>query len=125
MKRKRSASSEASAPTEHPQHRLLEALADYKSTVRFKFTLYVTGNTSRSAKAIINIRAILDQHLAGRHTLEVIDIYQQPAQARRHDILAAPTLIKSEPEPLKRLIGDLANEQKVLIALDLQTFDSA
>lgn len=81
--------------------------------------LYVTGTTLRSAEAIANVRSLCDEHLAGRYDLEVIDIYQQPGQAAGAQILAAPTLVKSLPAPAKRLIGNLSDRAKVLVALDV------
>ena len=81
--------------------------------------LYVTGMTSRSARAVDNLRTICDEHLEGRYDLEVIDIYQQPALTKGEQIIAAPTLIKRFPLPMRRLIGDLSNRQRVLLGLDL------
>ncbi len=81
--------------------------------------LYVTGSTAGSLRAIRNIKRICEQHLAGLYILEVIDIYQRPDLAKSEQIIAAPTLIKSFPLPLKRLIGDLSNEDKVLLGLGI------
>lgn len=81
--------------------------------------LYVTGMTPRAGRAIENVRAICDEHLEGRYELEVIDVYQQPALARDEQIVAAPTLIKQFPLPLRRLIGDMSNRDRVLAALDI------
>ena len=93
--------------------------------VQYVLRLYVTGNTVRSSHAIANVRSLCEEYLAGRYDLEVIDIYQQPAEAARGQIIAAPTLIKQLPSPVKRLIGDLANRDKVLVGLDLQNLDGA
>lgn len=82
--------------------------------------LYVTGSTAGSLRAIRNIKRICEQHLAGLYILEVIDIYQRPDLAKSEQIIAAPTLIKSFPLPLKRLIGDLSNEDKVLLRLGIR-----
>jgi circadian clock protein KaiB len=79
----------------------------------------VTGMTSRSMRAIETVRAICEQHLQGRYDLEVIDIYQQPTLARGEQILAAPTLIKKLPLPLRRVIGDMSSTERVLLGLDL------
>ncbi|TGD79055.1 circadian clock KaiB family protein [Hymenobacter wooponensis] len=81
--------------------------------------LYITGATPNSTRAVRNIKAICEQHLRGRYELLIIDIYQQPALAKREQIIAAPTLIKKQPLPLRRLIGDLSEEKKVLEALGL------
>jgi len=81
--------------------------------------LYVTGLTARSSRALINLRAICDEYLDGRYDLEVIDIYQQPALAKGEQIIAAPTLIKKLPLPMRRIIGDMSNREHVLLGLDL------
>ena len=75
--------------------------------------------TPKSIKAIQNIRKICEENLKGRYEFEVIDIYQQPEYAKKEDILAAPTLIKKLPLPLRKFIGDMSNEEKILIGLDL------
>lgn len=85
----------------------------------YALRLYVAGTTSKSMTAIRNIRHICEKHLGGKYDLEVIDIYQHPEAATRAQIIAAPTLIKLSPEPLRRAIGDLSNEEKVLYALNL------
>jgi circadian clock protein KaiB len=82
--------------------------------------LYVTGMTPRSARAIENVRAICEEHLEGRYDLQVIDVYQQPTLARGEQIIAAPTLIKELPLPLRRIIGDMSNKERVLLGLDLR-----
>ena len=81
--------------------------------------LYVTGTSPRSTQAIANIHHLCEEYLAGRYDLEVIDIYQQPGEAAQQQIIATPTLVKAEPKPLKRLIGDLSDRDKVLAALNL------
>jgi circadian clock protein KaiB len=82
--------------------------------------LYVTGMTPRSAEAIARIKAICEEHLAGRYDLEVIDIYQHPTLAKGEQIVATPTLIKKLPLPLRRIVGDLSNKERVLLGLDLR-----
>lgn len=81
--------------------------------------LYVTGTTPRSTRAIENMHLICEEHLKGRYDLEVVDIYQNPEAAREAQIIAAPTLIKHLPEPLRRVIGDLSNRERVLAGLNL------
>lgn len=83
--------------------------------------LYVTGTTARSARSITNIKQICEEHLPGRYDLEVIDIYQQPVLAKGEQIIAVPTLIRRLPLPLRRIIGDLSDEERVLIGLDLKS----
>jgi circadian clock protein KaiB len=86
---------------------------------RYVLRLYVTGITPNSLKAIENIKAICRDHLEGRYELEVIDIYKRPDLAREAQIIAAPTLIKKLPTPLRRFIGDLSDVEKILAGLDL------
>ena len=83
--------------------------------------LYITGMTPNSKRAVENVKRICEEHLKGRYELEVIDIYQQPTLAQQEQIIAAPTLIKKLPGPLRRLIGDMSNTEKVLIGLDLRS----
>lgn len=87
---------------------------------RYLLRLYVAGLTTRSSTAIRNLRKICDEHLRDRCTLEVIDIYEHPTLARGEQIVAAPTLIKELPAPLRRLIGDMADTERVLVGLDLR-----
>lgn len=91
-----------------------------ESHQRYVLRLYVTGSTPRSARAIQNIRAICEKHLHGRYDLEVIDIHQQPVLARGEQIIAAPTLIKKLPAPLRKVVGDLSDSDRVLMGLDLR-----
>jgi len=86
---------------------------------KFLLRLYVTGQTPRSTKSIDNLKQFCEKHLRGRYEIEVIDIYQQPALASESQIIAAPTLIKRLPLPLRRLVGDLSNQDRVLSGLDL------
>jgi circadian clock protein KaiB len=85
----------------------------------YLFRLYVAGNTARSAQAITNIRRICDRYLAGFYELEVIDAYQRPGAAKDADIIALPTLIKDLPLPVKRFIGDMSDEERIVIGLKL------
>jgi circadian clock protein KaiB len=87
---------------------------------RYVLRLFVTGMTPRSTEAFAIIKAICEEHLHGRYELEVIDIYQHPHLARDEQIVAVPTLVKRLPAPLRRLIGDLSNVERVLIGLDLR-----
>jgi len=82
--------------------------------------LFVTGTTPKSIRAITNLRRICEEYLDGRYELEVIDLYQQPELAEGNHIVAAPTLIKKLPEPLRRIIGDMSDTDRVLIGLDLK-----
>lgn len=82
--------------------------------------LYVTGTTPQSARAIANVKKICEENLHGRYELQVIDLYQQPQLAQGEQIIAAPTLIKKLPSPLRRVIGDMSNTERVLVGLDLR-----
>lgn len=83
--------------------------------------LFVTGTTSRSQRAISNMRKICEERLAGRYDMEIIDVYENPEATRDHQVIATPTLIKVLPPPLRRIIGDLSDREKVLAGLDLVT----
>lgn len=98
----------------------LEAALQDSATERYVLRLFVAGLTPRSQAAIQNIRAICEDHLAGRYDLEVIDLYQRTGLAQGEQIIAAPTLVKKLPLPLRKLIGSLADEEKVLVGLDLR-----
>ena len=85
--------------------------------------LFITGTTSRSSRALQRLRRVCEERLHGEYDLEVVDIYQHPAAAQEHQILAAPTLVKLLPLPLRRIIGDLADEERVLAGLDMSSKD--
>jgi circadian clock protein KaiB len=97
-----------------------EAASARAASERYVLRLFVAGTTPGSTRAVEALRALCDEHLAGRYDLEVIDVYQQPALARSEQIVAVPTLVKKLPEPMRRILGDLADKQRVLIGLDLQ-----
>ena len=90
------------------------------SEEHYVLRLYVTGMTPRSTAAFVSIKAICEERLQGRYELEVIDIYQHPQLAIDEQIIAVPTLVKKLPAPLRRLVGDLSNEDRVLLGLDLR-----
>jgi circadian clock protein KaiB len=98
----------------------LVAAAKNADTRQYVLRLYVAGITPRSQEAIRNIKAICEEHLVGRYDLQIVDIYQQPVLAKGEQIIAAPTLIKKLPLPLRRLIGGMADKDKVLVGLDLR-----
>jgi circadian clock protein KaiB len=85
--------------------------------------LFITGTTPRSVRAIANLRRVCDEHLKGAYDLEVVDLYQDPEAAKKYQIIAAPTLVRILPLPLRKIIGDLANDEKVLAGLDLAPRD--
>ena len=95
-----------------------QALAEAASAY-YVLRLYITGTTAHSARALANIRRICDEHLAGRYKLEIIDLSQSPALAQNEQIIAAPTLIKALPLPLRRFIGDMSQTTRILGGLDV------
>ncbi|MEO6567210.1 MAG: circadian clock KaiB family protein [Opitutaceae bacterium] len=100
-------------------------LREAKGTKKYVLRLYITGSSPRSSQAITNIRSLCEEHLAGRYELEVVDIYQQPGEAAGNQIIAAPTLVKEQPVPLRRMVGDLSNRERVLVGLDLDGLKTA
>jgi circadian clock protein KaiB len=99
---------------------MFEALAKNSPGQTYVLSLYVTGMTERSRRAIENTRRLCEEHLEGRYELEVVDISQRLDLARSEQIIAAPTLVKRLPLPLRKLIGDLSDEERVLVGLDLR-----
>jgi circadian clock protein KaiB len=98
----------------------LEALAAAHADTRYVLRLYIAGSTARSARAISNIRKICEAHLEGRYDLEIVDISEHPTLAEGEQIIAAPTLIKMLPLPLRRFIGDMSHTERILLGLDLR-----
>ena len=94
--------------------------AKLRRPAHYVLRLYVTGTTGLSVHAIQNIKRICDQHLSGRYQLEVIDLYKNLPLARADHIIAVPTLIRREPPPLRRMIGDMSDEARVLAGLDIR-----
>ena len=81
--------------------------------------LYVAGQSPKSLRAFTNLTRLCEQYLAGRYEIEIIDLVEQPSRARSDDILAIPTLVRRLPEPLRKIIGDLSNAERVLVGLRL------
>ena len=98
-------------------HRVLLGKVRQKAYV---LRLYVTGTTPRSSRSILNIRRFCEERLSGRYNLEVIDIYQQPELAKDEQIIATPTLIKMLQKPLRKMVGDLSDRERVLAGLSLK-----
>lgn len=97
-----------------------EALVREPHQTEYVLRLYVTGTTIRSARAIANVRKICEQHLGDSYQLEVIDLYQQPQLAQSEQIIAAPTLIRALPLPVRRVLGDMSKTERVLIVLGVK-----
>jgi len=97
------------------------AVTAARPTAHYVLRLYVTGSTPHSTRAIVNIRKICEEHLQGRYLLEVVDISRHATLAKGEQIIAAPTLIKLLPLPLRRFIGDMSQTERILLGLDLRT----
>lgn len=93
-------------------------------TGHYHLRLYVAGQTTKSLAAMKNLKRFCEEHLAGRYDIEVIDLMKDPQLAAGDQILAIPTLVRRLPSPLKRIIGDLSNTEKVLVGLDIRPKDS-
>ena len=93
---------------------------DLPAPATYTLRLYITGPTPRSAEAVVNIRRLCEEHLAGRHELRIVDLSQQPELAKRHQIVALPTLVKELPLPQRRFIGDMSRIDRVLAGLDIR-----
>jgi circadian clock protein KaiB len=96
-----------------------EKLLSDQGQKQYVFRLYVTGTTPRSTRAITNVKKICEEHLSGHYRLEVIDLYQRPDLAQDEQIIAAPTLIKQLPLPVRRVLGDMSKTERVLFVLGL------
>jgi len=89
-------------------------------TQGYNLRLYVAGQTPKSIAAIANLKKLCEQHLAGRYSIDIVDLMQNPGLAQHDQIVAIPTLIRKLPEPIKRIIGDLSNTERVLVGLDIE-----
>lgn len=87
---------------------------------RFVLRLYIAGQTPKCVRAFTNLKQICEEHLANRYRIEIIDLLENPQLARGDQILAVPTLVRQLPEPVKKIIGDLSNTERVLVGLDLR-----
>ena len=90
------------------------------STERWDLRLYTAGQSPKSLAALSNLKRICDEHLAGRYSIEVIDLMKNPRLAKDDEIIAIPTLVRKLPEPLRRIIGDLSDEERALVGLQLR-----
>jgi len=86
----------------------------------YNLRLYVAGQTPKSIAAIANLRNLCEEYLAGRYSIDIVDLMRDPELAQTHQIVAVPTLIRELPEPIRRIIGDLSNTQRVLLGLDIE-----
>jgi circadian clock protein KaiB len=91
-------------------------MTEYK---KYELRLYVAGNTAKSVTALANLKKYCEEHLKGQYKIEVIDLLVQPQLAEGDQIFAIPTLVRKVPEPIRKIIGDLSNEEKVLVGLNI------
>ena len=91
---------------------------------QYNLRLYIAGQTPKAGRAIENLKKICEEHLAGRYHIEVVDLLDNPQLGRGDQILALPTLVRRLPEPIKKIIGDLSDTERVLVGLDLQPRES-
>lgn len=103
-----------------PSQQTAAAFVPVDLNAKYTLRLYVAGQTPKSIAALKNLKRICEAYLAGRYSIEVIDLQQNPQLAKGHQIFAIPTLVRELPEPLKKIIGDLSNTDKVLVGLDLR-----
>ena len=112
---------------ENPKRKPAEAAAENPEedlSGNYELRLYIAGQTQRSATALKNLRRICETHLKGQYRIEVIDLLKTPSLAAGDQILAVPTLVRRLPEPIKKIIGDLSNEERVLVGLDVKTVEN-
>jgi circadian clock protein KaiB len=109
----------ASVPDDTAEHG-----ARVATTPEWQLKLYVAGQTPRSMAALANLKRVCETHLAGRYQIEVVDLLVNPRLAAGDQILAVPTLVRKVPEPIRKIIGDLSNEERVLVGLDVRPLTS-
>ncbi|MNF93345.1 Circadian clock protein KaiB [compost metagenome] len=90
----------------------------------WQLLLYIAGQTPKSIKALENIKKYAEEHLAGKYSIEIIDLLKNPQLAEGDQILAVPTLVRKFPEPIRKIIGDLSNEERVLVGLNIKPLNS-
>jgi circadian clock protein KaiB len=110
-------------PTIRKNARVRPRKAASKKPVAWNLRLYVAGQTSRSIRAFANLKVLCEEHLKGRYKIEVIDLRKNPQLARGDQIVAVPTLVRKLPKPVRTLIGDLSNNVRLLVGLDLRKVD--
>jgi circadian clock protein KaiB len=101
-------------------NRVVSPLPEAEAAETWNLRLYVAGETPRAAAALANLKRICEEHLAGRYQIEVFDLLKNPRLAAGDQILAVPTLVRRLPPPMKKIIGDLSNKERVLVGLDLR-----
>ena len=106
--------------TKEPQESPSASEGEPDQERRWELRLYVAGQTPKSVRAFANLKRLCEEHLAGQYRIEVIDLIEKPQLAQGDQILAIPTLVRKLPEPVKKIIGDLSNTERVLVGLDLR-----
>jgi circadian clock protein KaiB len=91
-----------------------------EEVINYELRLYIAGKTAKSVSALANLKRYCEEHLKGQYTIEVIDLLIQPQLAEGDQIFAIPTLVRKVPEPIRKIIGDLSNEEKVLVGLNIR-----
>ena len=109
------------AHRDRPAQREVTTARRKAASSRYVLKLYVAGQSPKSVNAIVNIKKICEVNLPGRYVLDVIDLYQQPQLAQGEQVIAVPTLIRKLPQPLRRIIGDMSNTERVLAGLDIRS----
>jgi circadian clock protein KaiB len=95
-----------------------------KQPAEWQLLLYIAGQTPKSIKALSNIKKYAEEYLAGKYSIEIVDLLQNPQLAEGDQILAVPTLVRKFPEPIRKIIGDLSNEERVLVGLNIKPLNS-
>ena len=108
----------ATAPDNNKKRRPQPGVSE--SAAEWKLRLYVAGQTPKSLTAFASLRRICEEHLAGRYEIEVIDLLKHPGLAQSDQIIALPTLVRKLPEPIKRIVGDLSNSERVIVGMNLE-----
>jgi len=93
------------------------------AAAKWELRLYIAGQTQKSVTALANLKRLCEEHLKGKYHIEVVDLLKNPQLARGDQILAVPTLVRKLPEPIKKIIGDLSNEARVLVGLDIRVLE--
>ncbi|WPV02185.1 circadian clock KaiB family protein [Mucilaginibacter sp. cycad4] len=94
-------------------------MMELDEVIKYELRLYVAGKTAKSVTALTNLKKYCEEHLKGQYVIEVVDLLQQPQLAEGDQIFAIPTLVRKVPEPIRKIIGDLSNEEKVLVGLNI------
>ena len=110
-----------SVPKRKSSRLVVRKRAQKTASISWSLRLYVAGQTPKSLSAFANLKRLCEQNLAGRYQIEVVDLVKEPHRAQHDQIVALPTLVRKLPEPIKRVIGDLSNTERVMIAIELHS----